>query len=370
MSTMGRPECEYRSAQHEGSPMSSPVAHAQAANAAPQPAAAMPDPSAIVRLSTAYWESQALLTANRLRIFDVVAEGGKSAAEIARALSLDARATTLLLRACVALGFLRESAGTFANEPVAATFLVTRSPAYMGNVIQYSDQLYDTWGKLEQSVRSGKPALAAETYLGEDRARTRRFVQAMHERALGIARTLVGMLDLDGRRALLDVGGGPGTYSVLLTQRFPGLSAEVIELPGVAAVARELIAAAGASERVIVRDGDYHIASFGTGKDVVLMSGMFHRETEETCRDLISRAAECLVPGGVLIVSDVFTDADHTHPAFAAMFGLNMMLTAPDGGVHADADVQRWMAECGLRDLRVASLPPPMPHRVVTGVKR
>jgi hypothetical protein len=51
------------------------------------------------------------------------------------------------------------------------------------------------------------------------------------------------------------------------------------------------------------------------------------------------------------------------------MFGLNMMLTAPDGGVHADADVMDWMATKGLHDLRCTPLPPPMPHRVVTGVK-
>ena len=62
---------------------------------------------------------------------------------------------------------------------------------------------------------------------------------------------------------MLDVGGGPGTYSVLLTERFAGLKSEVLELPGVAAVARELVAAAGAADRVTLRDGDYHVADFG-----------------------------------------------------------------------------------------------------------
>jgi cyclopropane fatty-acyl-phospholipid synthase-like methyltransferase len=143
----------------------------------------------------------------------------------------------------------------------------------------------------------------------------------------------------------------------------------VLELPAVAAVARELVAAAGASDRVSLRDGDYHSAPFGSGKDVVLMSGMFHRETEQACRSLIQRAADCLVSGGLLAVSDVFTDEGGTHPTFAAMFGLNMMLTAPDGGVHSDSDVKRWMADCGFDDLRVTPLPPPMPHRVVLGVK-
>ena len=334
-----------------------------------QPAAAAPNPSSIVRLSTAYWESQTLLTANRLRLFDVLVDGARSAEEVAAALRLDPRSTALFLRACAGLGLLQEKSGRFENSAVAAAFLVTRSAAFMGNVIRYSDQLYGTWGKLEDALRSGRPALPAETYLGDDPARTRSFVQAMHERALGIARALVSILDLHGRREMLDVGGGPGTYSVLLTERFPGLRSEVLELPGVAAVARDLVAAAGASDRVILRDGDYHSAAFGSGKDVVLMSGMFHRETEHACRSLIQRAADCLVSGGLLVVSDVFTDEGGTHPTFAAMFGLNMMLTAPDGGVHSDSDVKRWMADSGFGDLRVVPLPPPMPHRVVMGVK-
>jgi len=333
------------------------------------PASRGPDPSAIVRLSTAYWDSQTLLTANRIGLFDFLADGARSAEEVAEALKLDPRSSGLFLRACVGLGLLTEEASRFANASVAAVFLTKRSPAFMGNAIRYSDQLYATWGCLEDALRSGKPALAAEAYLGDNPVRTRTFVQAMHERALGVARALVGILDLQGRRSMLDVGGGPGTYSVLLTERFPGLSAEVLELPGVAAVARELVAAAGASDRVTLRDGDYHSSDFGSGKDVVLMSGMFHRETEHACRGLIARAAACLEPGGLLVVSDVFTDRGGSQPTFAAMFGLNMMLTAPDGGVHSDAAVQGWMADSGFRELRVVPLPPPMPHRVVLGVK-
>jgi cyclopropane fatty-acyl-phospholipid synthase-like methyltransferase len=190
----------------------------------------------------------------------------------------------------------------------------------------------------------------------------------MHGRAMGIARVLVEVLDLGGRINMLDVGGGPGTYSILLTQRYPGLRSEVLELPGVAAVAREIIAAAGATDRVSLRDGDYHTSDFGSGHDVVLMSGMFHRESEASCRKLIEKARAALVPGGMLIVSDVFTDAGGCSPSFATLFGLNMALTAPDGTVHADADVATWMKDAGFSRLDVRALPPPMPHRVVTGV--
>ena len=115
--------------------------------------------------------------------------------------------------------------------------------------------------------------------------------------------------------------------------------------------------------------GDYHSSDFGTGYDVVLMSGMFHRETADNCRRLIGKAYDCLEQGGLLIVSDVFADADGTTPGFSALFGVTMMLTAPDGCVHADADVANWMEDADFGSIDRRPFPPPMPHRVVTGTK-
>ena len=327
------------------------------------------DPGLIVRLSTAYWDSQVLLTASRLKLFDVLATGSRTADAVAEACALDLRATRLFLNALVGIGLLESDAGRYHNAPVAQEFLVSGSPRYMGKTIGYSGALFDTWGQLERALTTGQPVLSPDAYLGQGEERTRAFVHSMHERALGIARILVDVIDLAGRTRLLDVGGGPGTYSVLLTQRNPGLTAEVLELAGVAAVAREIIAEAGAGERVSVRDGDYHQSDFGHGFDAVLMSGMFHRESEAGCRRLIARARDCLEPGGLLIVSDVFADAGGTAPTFAALFGVNMMLTAPEGGVHADADVEQWLTETGFGQTRSLTFPPPMPHRAVTGVR-
>ena len=129
---------------------------------------AMPDPTPIVRLTTAFWDSQALLTASRLKLFDQLAEGPRTAEQVAAALGLDARMTELLLRVLAGLGLLESKDGGFANSATSAAFLVSSSPAYMGGAMRYSDQLYDTWGRLEQALRSGRPALPAETYLGDD----------------------------------------------------------------------------------------------------------------------------------------------------------------------------------------------------------
>jgi SAM-dependent methyltransferase len=331
--------------------------------------ARMPDPAPIMQLSTAYWASQTLLTANRLGVFEQLAAEPRSTAQLAAALGTDARATELFLNACVALGLLEQRAPGYANSALAAAFLVPGRPAYLGNALRYSDNLSATWGGLERSLRSGAPALAPASYLGDDPKRTRDFVYGMHDRALAIGQALVGLVDLTGRTRLLDVGGGPGTYAALFARRYPGLRATVIDLPPVAALAGEIIASLGASDVVTARPGNYLDCDLPADQDVVLISGVFHREREATCRDLIARALAALAPGGLLLVSDVFADAGGTSPAFATLFGLNMLLTAPDGGVHADADVAAWMEQAGCARTERRPFPPPMPHRLVIGYK-
>jgi hypothetical protein len=321
-------------------------------------------------LSTAYWGAQTLLTANRMRLFDVCAQGALPSSAIAERLGTAVRPTELLLKALVGLGLLERHADTYRNTPSAAAYLVSTSPAYLGNALRYSDNLYDTWGELERALREGRPPLAADSYLGADARTTRDFVYGMHQRALGAGRALVELVSLEGRTRMLDIGGGPGTYSALLARKYPQLHCVVLELPGVAAIAREIVAELGCADRVTVQPGSYTCAPFPDGNDVVLISGVVHRETEQTCRALIDKAAASLVAGGLLVISDVMTDAGGATPVFAALFGLNMMLTAPDGGVHSDADVGRWMAGAGFAQVQARPFPPPMPHRLVTGVKR
>jgi hypothetical protein len=321
-------------------------------------------------LSTAYWDSQTLLTANRLGLFALLAGDARTLQEIADELGLQPRAAGLLLNACIALELLEEDGGRYTNSALSEAFLAPGQQAYLGDAIRYSDDLYETWGKLEQALRSGSPPMPARKYTGEDAQQTRNFVYGMHNRALGIGSIMADLIDLSGRSRMIDVGGGPGTYSALFAQRNAQLHSRVLDLPGVLEISTQIIASMGVADRVTTRALNYLQDDFPPGNDVVLISGVFHRETAQTCRDLIRRANLALDTGGMLIVSDVFTDAGGKGPLFATLFGLNMMLTAPDGGVHADADVASWMEQQQFGDIDKLDFPPPMPHRIVCGIKR
>lgn len=329
------------------------------------------DPSSIVALATANWATMVLLSCNRLRIFEMLSEGPRTAEELARQCGTDPRPTAMLLNAAVAHRLAtRDDDGRYDNSAVTNAFLVAGRPAYLGDALKYSQDLYSVWGQLSESVLSGAPPMSPETILGTDVERTRNFVLGMHNRALGIASSLVRELDLTGRRRLLDVGGGPATYSMLLVKSTPSLRATVLDLPPVVEIAQEIIAESGCADRIETVGGDYRVADFGEGHDVILMSGMLHREPPESCRELLAKAFAALEPGGLVVVSDVFFDSDsHDSPAFATLFALTMFLTSEHGGAHAVTEMSDWMAAAGFGELEVSPLPPPMPHTIIIGTK-
>jgi hypothetical protein len=332
-------------------------------------APSMVSPAPILQMTTAYWSSSILLTCNRLGLFTAIGGGDASTSELATKLGLSPYPLDNLLDALVALGFLSRQGDRYANSPMARAFLVEGSPAYLGNALRYADDLYPVWGRLGDTLRSGRPALAHEAILGDDPDKTRHFVLGMHNRALGMGRSLASQLDLSGRRRLLDVGGGPATYSCLLAEKNPGLTSRSMDLPAVVAIARTIIADFGKADRVEAIEGDYHQDAYPDGNDVVLCSGMFHRETADSCRAILAKAFRALEPGGMVIVHDVLCNDDRSGPPFALLFGLNMALTANYGTVHSSGDVANWMTECGFKNVRQQPLPPPWPEALVISEK-
>jgi predicted O-methyltransferase YrrM len=336
----------------------------------PSGTATAPNPSQIVELASAFYGSCVLFTSSDLGVFAKLAElGSADAATLAKALGTDRRATTLLLDACVALELLAKSGDTYRNTQSTAAFLVPGQPGDLSRAIRFNRDVYDAWGKLPELVTKGVPVEKPELHLGEDLQRTRTFVLSMHGRAMGIGRAVVAQLDLKGRRQMLDIGGGPGTYSSLIVQANPGLKSTVLDLPGVVAVASELLAHAGVSDRVATLPGDYHTTAFPGGNDTVIIFGVLHQESPDSICDILERAFASLNPGGIIYILDLMTDATHTAPTFSALFAVNMALITRDGWVFSVAELKTWLEQAGFTGFQVDPLAPPMPHWLVQARK-
>jgi 3-hydroxy-5-methyl-1-naphthoate 3-O-methyltransferase len=322
-----------------------------------------PDSTRIVRMASAFQQSCLLFAASDLGIFKQLDQAGPtSAPDLAVALGLNERGARLLLNACAAIGLLDKQGSVYQNSAEAAAFLVPGRPADLSAALRYNRDVYSAWGKVADLVRTGAPVERPELHLGEDAARTRAFVMSMHGKTMAMGPAVLPLLDLSGRKKLLDVGGGPGTFSVLLAKKYPELHATVLELPSVGAIAEDLIGQQGLSDRINVLPGGYHQTEFPAGNDVVLLFGMMHQESIDSIRDLLGRAYKSLNSGGAVYVMDMMTDESQVNPPFSAMFAVNMALTKEHGWVFSDVELQEWMSEAGFKEFAVRPLAPPMPH--------
>lgn len=311
------------------------------------------------RLAIGGWAAQALFAANELEVFDLLsARGPLAATEIATELGTDADATARLMGALVAIDLLRHEDGRFSNGLAAEEHLVSGRSESLATWVSLIGTWNQTFAKLADSVRSGQPAEEPEEHLGRSPEYTRRFILGMHDYAIGPGRELARHLDLAGRRRLLDVGGGPGTYSILLAEANPELSCVVFDLPDVGKIADEVIASHDLAERVSTEPGDYHSDSFPSGFDVVLVSNVLHQESWESCRKILADAYESVEPGGVVVIHAMFLSDRGDGPVWPALHNLLMLLVYTGGRAYSVEETVEMLEEAGFEDASLGRMSP------------
>ena len=311
----------------------------------------------LMNMATGYWPAAALSAAVDLGLFDALAGGARTSEAAAARCGADAEFLGDLLDALAAVGLLvRDDAG-YVVAPGVARFLDPSSPACMLDGLRMNLDLYPLWGRLAETVRTARPALPPGEHLGHDPQRTRRFVLAMHGRALGMAAEMLPAIDPGTASTLLDVGAGPGTFSRMLAERRADLRVTHMDLPPVQAVARELAAASPAAGRIEYRPGDYRADELGGPYDAVLFCGALHQENPRTARDVFARIRRALRPGGTLRVVDLMREPGRAAPAFACLFSLTMRLTSPFGRVFDAGEVAALLREADLSVVGVRAVP-------------
>ena len=102
------------------------------------------------------------------------------------------------------------------------------------------------------------------------------------------------------------VGGGAGSFSIVLAREYPGLTSRVMDLPPVLEIARDLIAESGVGDRIVTVPCDVTKDDFGSGYDAALVSGLLHRMEPEECRAILGKVFAGLDAGGLVVVNDLF----------------------------------------------------------------
>jgi len=316
----------------------------------------------VLNLSWDYRAARTVQAAHATGILERLGAGPATAAKIAADRRLDADMAEKVLIVLAALGLAaRRGAGWQLTAKARAT-LVAASPFYQGHAIAHSAQVGVFWNDLEQIVRGKKGGWVLVKKGGPPIRSHRDFILAMHNMATaGRAAELADRVDLKGRRTLMDIGGGPGSYAMALCERNPHLKATVFDLPETVEIARRNIARLGMADRVAAIVGDWNKDEFGRGNDAVLLSSIMHGPTDQAEMKL-EKACRSLVAGGLLIVQDFLMNADKTGPLIPALF--NVMV-----GAFSLPEMMGRIRAAGFSKIRVKPMPKDAGTTVITAVK-
>ncbi|BBZ45239.1 SAM-dependent methyltransferase [Mycobacterium parmense] len=287
-----------------------------------------------------------LVAAVRTGITARLARQPSTPEDLAADLGLDPVPTRLLLDCLRSGGHVTSRAGRYRLSRSSRRWLDPESTLSVAQFVAGTADYWDWWSRLDEVTRSGQPVKHHEAAAGDPY--WRRYVCGQLELARLSADEVAKKLRLPkDSRSLLDIGGGHGWYSAQLCRRHPGLTATVLDLPGSAAIGREIIAGAGMAGRVVHRDGDATTDDLGSGYDAVLCFNLLHHLTADQTVRLFGRIREALAPGGLLAVMDAFAEPSRRAAAQANFLGLFVYLSS-GSQVHTPARLHDWLREAGF----------------------
>ena len=321
----------------------------------------------ILELGYSFFKPKVLLTAARLKIFDIVGEIGLSADDVAAKLNSDKGAAEVFLDAVVSLGLLKKKRDQYFNTEKGKEVFISGKERCLGDMIVLQDVMWNAWSKLEESIISGRPARKPDMFQGE-KEETRNFILAMNNTAIGIAPKVSKVIDLSDCKSLIDIGGGSGAYSVFFCKANRELEAVILDLPGTLEVTKELISNLDISHRIKLMEGDFNKQIEGK-YDAAFLSNIIHCEGERENIALIKRVYNALNSGGKIIIQDFMLDGNKTSPAFPALFSLNMLLFTENGRSYSFQEIENWLKEADFHDLTRMNIKLPRSISVLIGKK-
>jgi len=301
----------------------------------------------ILEQARGYRQACVLTAAAELDLFGHFRSGGMTAVRAAERMGCDPRGLTILLDALAALDLMVKNGEEYSAPTAVAEALGTDGPGSVLAMARHQGNLIRLWSELARVVKTGRPAERRPSLRGAT-ADMESFIAAMNDVSAHAAGDVVRSVVPPEFRRLLDVGGGPGTWTAAFLDVCPGSTAILFDLPDVVPLAENNLAARGLMDRVTFVAGDYLADPLPEGADLVWLSAIVHQNTRAGNRKLFAAAHRALPPGGRVAIRDILMEPSRTAPAEGALFAVNMLVATSGGGTFTFDEIREDLEGAGF----------------------
>ncbi len=291
-----------------------------------------------------------LTAATALDVFSPLYAKPMTAGALADELDTDPRATAVLLDALVALQFLRKQDDKYSVPESVAGLLTEQSDDNVLPMVRHLANCLRRWVELPKVTKTGKCADTGPSIRGADADRED-FIGAMNLISKPVAAGVIDKIQPLGFRHILDVGGGPGTWTIAFLRAVPEARATLFDLPAVLPIAEKRFAESGLTDRVTLVGGDFYTDTLPGGADLTWLGAICHQNSRQQNRDLFAKVHKALADDGFVVIRDMVMDPSHTSPVAGALFAINMLVATEGGGTYTFDEYREDLQTAGFSEV-------------------
>lgn len=308
---------------------------------------------AVLQIAERFFDSVTLFALFETGVFKALSSGRKTLHEIQTEIGGNEESLRATLDAAVALRLLSVQDERYAaSEALLDCLGREESPAYLGEWVAFLHALASPLLQLGDAIRTGSTPGALFEDMSGDNIPAKRMTAAMDAYARTRGIEIADRLDFSQTRRLLDLGCGPGTYSMAIVRRNPQVRATLLDLPGPIAEARRLAAARKMSDRLEFVAADAMSYTPEEPFDTILLSNTLHMIGPAGSLELLKRCHDMLTPGGRVIVQAQYLNDDRISPRWPTLLNLIQRVATPLGRNHAIGETKEWLEQVGFQNVQ------------------
>ena len=333
--------------------------------------ASQPAHAQLIQMGMGFWVSRILYAAAKLNLADLLAQGPKSAAELARQTNTHPPSLYRLMRTLAGLGVLTEDASHhFGLTRLGEALKTGASGSARATILALAgDMWYQGWQHILYCLETGNTGMHKAfgipqfEYFGQHPEEAAYFNEAMIGWHGEEPKAVAAAYDFSQFNTIVDVGGGTGNLLTVVLQRYPHLHGVLAELPHVLGGAQKMIESRGLKDRCRLEPADF-FKSVPAGGDAYMLSHVIHDWTDDECATILGNCRAAMKPTGrLLIIETVMASGDAPDPIKLLDIA---MLVMPGGQERTEAEYGALLSRAGFRLARV--VPTNSPVSVVEGI--
>ena len=294
-------------------------------------------------------EANILIAALEFRLFTHLGKKTLSSQSLANKAGLSLEGAEVLFNALASLGAIRKIGSSFANTPHSYKNLCEHSPNYKKGTIFLRKENREEWSKLTNVIKNGRNM---SEHNNEEPSFREQFTYAMHERSREFSKPLAQVVARKPVGKLIDLGGGPGSYSAEILKTDKLAQAILIDRQASINVAKEILKNSFVIKRFSFVAGDLFDVDFGDNIDTALYSNILHIYNKSQNKKLLKKINKSLSPGGRLIIVDCFLKNNLIEPFNAALFSLTMLMFTATGKTYTFEETESLLKKNGFGKLK------------------